>query len=131
MPTGDGVSDLVADAVAWMAAVHPHRLHMERTLWWAEQLDPGASAAVRIAAVTHDAERAYPDPEARWDSAVSWDDPDYNRWHQRRCAEIVAGWLREKGAEPALVEEVERLVAVHEEGGWPEADLVQAADSLS
>ena len=28
-------------------------------------------------------------------------------------------------------DEVEALVRVHEEGGWPEADLVQAADSLS
>src|SRR3712207_9517216 len=31
----------------------------------------------------------------------------------------------------ALVEEVDRLVRNHEVGGWPEADLVQAADSIS
>jgi hypothetical protein len=29
------------------------------------------------------------------------------------------------------VADVERLIRVHEEGGWPEADLLQAADSLS
>jgi kynurenine formamidase len=125
------VSELLERATAWMAEVHPHLLHMERTLWWAQELDPGASEAVRIAAVTHDAERAYPDGQAGWDSAVSWDDPAYNRWHQERCAQIVAEWLRDEDADAELAAEVERLVAVHEEGGWPEADLVQAADSLS
>jgi kynurenine formamidase len=114
-----------------MAEVHPHFRHMARTLHWADWIDPGASEAVRIAAVTHDAERAYPDPDVAWDSAVSWDDPDYNRWHQERCARIVGEWLRDQDAEPALVDEVEGLVRVHEEGGWPEADVVQAADSLS
>jgi kynurenine formamidase len=125
------MSELVERARAWMAEVHPHFRHMERTLHWADWIDPGASEAVRIAAVTHDAERAYPDPDVAWDSAVSWDDPDYNRWHQERCARIVAEWLREQDVEPALADEVEALVRVHEEGGWPEADVVQAADSLS
>ncbi len=125
------MSDLVERARAWMEEVHPHYPHMERALHWADRLDPDASEAVRIAAVTHDAERAYPEAEIRWDSAVSWDDPEYNRWHQDRCAEIVAEWLREQGADPTLTGEVEALVRVHEEGGWPEADVVQAADSLS
>ena len=57
----DDMSDLVERARAWMEEVHPHYPHMERTLHWADWLDPGASEAVRIAAVTHDAERAYPD----------------------------------------------------------------------
>ena len=32
---------------------------------------------------------------------------------------------------PTLIHDVERLILAHETGGWPEADLVQAADSLS
>jgi kynurenine formamidase len=125
------VSELLARATAWMAEVHPHFHHMQRTLDWALEIEPGASEAVRIAAVTHDAERAYPDAAAGWDSAASWSDPDYNRWHQERCARIVGDWMRGQGAAPELTEEVERIVRVHEEGGWPEADVVQAADSLS
>ena len=125
------MTELLDRATAWMAEVHPHFPHMQRTLDWAVELDPGASEAVRIAAVTHDAERAYPDNSPGWDSAVSWADPEYNRWHQERCARIVGDWLREQGSAPELTEEVERLVRVHEEGGWPEADIVQAADSLS
>jgi kynurenine formamidase len=125
------VSELFRRAHAWVLEVHPHARHLERTVDWAVALEPGASEAVRIAAVTHDIERAFPDRQAGWDSATSWDDPLYNRWHQDRCADMVAAWLREQDAEPALVDEVDGLVRNHEDGGWPEADLVQAADSIS
>lgn len=125
------MSERLAQCRAWMAEVHPHVRHLERTLHWLLELDPGASEAARIAAATHDAERAYPDPSAGWDSAVSWDSPEYNRWHQDRCADMVGAKLAELGASEELVRETAGLVRVHEEGGWPEADLVQAADSLS
>ena len=113
----------------WVADVHPHAHHLARTLDWLLVLEPDAPEAVRIAAVTHDIERAYPD--GSWDSARDWDSPEYNRWHQDRCADIVAGRLGDLGADEALTREVAGLVRVHEEGGWLEADLVQAADSLS
>ena len=35
------------------------------------------------------------------------------------------------GRPRSLTSEVEALIRVHEDGGWPEANLVQAADSLS
>jgi kynurenine formamidase len=125
------MSETLEQARAWIAEVHPHARHLERTLDWLLVLDADASEAARIAAVTHDIERAYPDDAARWDSARDWDSPEYNRWHQDRCAEIVAAGLRERGASEELTREVAGLVRVHEEGGWLEADLVQAADSLS
>ena len=40
-------------------------------------------------------------------------------------------WLIEQRASPTLLDEVEGLVRVHEEGGWHDADLLQAADSIS
>jgi kynurenine formamidase len=123
------VTTLLESARSWIAEAHPHARHLERTLDWALALDPDASEAVRIAAVTHDIERAYPDGD--WDSARDWDDPGYNRWHQDRCGDIVAAGLRERGADEQLTRAVEELVRVHEDGGWPDADLVQAADSLS
>ena len=122
---------LVAAARAWALDVHPHACHLERTLEWVDILDPDASEALRIAAVTHDIERAFPDPEATWDSARDWDSPAYNRWHQDRCADLVSAWLREQGAGDALVRDADALVRNHEDGGWPEADTLQAADSLS
>jgi hypothetical protein len=125
------VASLAERARAWVEEIHPHARHLTRTLDWVLELDPGASEALQVAAVTHDIERAFPDPDAAWDSARDWSSPDYNRWHQDRCAEIAARWLREQEADAELVHAVEALIRVHEEGGWPEADVLQAADSLS
>jgi hypothetical protein len=125
------VTALLVGAREWVAEVHPHAEHLLRTEDWLLELDPGAGEALRLAAVLHDIERAFPDPEASWDSARDWDSPNYNRWHQDRCAEIAACWMREQGAPEELVASVEGLVRVHEDGGWREADFLQAADSLS
>jgi hypothetical protein len=126
------VSDLLPAARAWVVdSDHPHARHLLRTEAWVLELEPDAGEALRLAAVLHDIERAFPDPDASWDSARDWDSTVYNRWHQDRSARIATGWLRERGAPPDVVAEVERLILVHEDGGWPEADVLQAADSLS
>jgi hypothetical protein len=125
------MTPLLESARAWVEEVHPHARHLLRTEDWVVELDPGATEALRLAAALHDIERAFPDPSAGWDSARDWDSPAYNRWHQDRCAEIAARWLREQGAPATLAAEVEALIRVHEVGGWPDADLLQAADSLS
>ncbi len=125
------MAGLVEPAVAWMDAVHPHSRHLARTLEWLLELDPDAGEALRIAAVTHDAERAYPPAEAGPSSADSPVSAVYERWHQDRSARIVGEWLLEQGADPQLALEVISLIAVHEDGGSPEAALLQAADSLS
>jgi hypothetical protein len=122
---------LLGRARAWVDDVHPHARHLLRTEHWLLELDPEASEALRLAAVLHDIERAFPDTEAGWDSSRDADSPEYNRWHQDRCARIAGDWLVEQGARPELVEEVRALIRVHEDGGWHEADLLQAADSLS
>jgi hypothetical protein len=125
------VSGLLPRAREWVGEVHPHARHLLRAEDWVAALDARAGEGLRLAAVLHDIERAFPDPDAPWDSARDWDSPGYNRWHQDRCAEIAGGWLRGQGAPAGLVAEVEALVRVHEDGGWAEADLLQAADSLS
>ena len=116
---------------AWVEAVHPSAPHLVRTLEWVDALEPGARDALRIAALVHDAERAFPEPGAHWNPRDHWDVDEYVRWHQDRSAAIAAGWLAAEGAAPGLVEDVRRLVAAHEDGGSPEAAVLQAADSLS
>ncbi|HWF50220.1 MAG TPA: HD domain-containing protein [Solirubrobacteraceae bacterium] len=125
------MSELLAAARAWVPEVHPHARHLLRTEDWAVAIDPAASERLRLAAVLHDIERAFPDPDAAWDSARDWDNPAYNRWHQDRCAQIAAAWLGDQGADEGLKQDVAELIRVHEEGGWPEADVLQAADALS
>lgn len=124
------VSPLVSAARQWVVDHYLYnREHLIRTLEWVEQVDPDASEAVRLAAVTHDMERAFPGPDQP--VATSPIDPVYEQAHADRSACIVGEWLREREADPVLIEDVVRLIRAHETGGWPEADLVQAADSLS
>lgn len=122
---------LVDDALAWAHAHHPHGPHLERAHYWVCVLDPDAGEALQLAAALHDIERAFPDLELPFDSADAWDDPAYLRYHQHRSATFARSWLEECRAEPALVDHVVSLVRVHEEGGSAEADVLQAADSLS
>jgi hypothetical protein len=122
---------LLEEARAWVREKSPHVAHLERTEEWALELSPDASAAVRLAALTHDIERGYPEGSPRWEPGRGWDDPLYNMAHSERSARLVGDFLRDHEAEEPLVREVVRLVVFHETGGYPEADVVQAADSLS
>jgi hypothetical protein len=124
------VQTLVAATAGWVGEVHPHVRHLYRTRDWLLTLHPAAGPALLIAALTHDIERAFPSEQA----APSSDDPasrEYNTWHQERSAEIVRRWLEGRRAPQRLIDEVVSLVLAHEYGGWPEANLLQAADSLS
>jgi hypothetical protein len=125
------MSGLEDRAQRWIEEIHPHARHLVRARDWVVIVDPEAGEGLRIAAVLHDVERAFPDPSSSWDPAGDWNDAGYLRWHQDRCARYAVAWLVEQDAAPDLVAEVERLVLVHEDGGWYEADVLQAADSLS
>ena len=105
--------------------------HLIRTRDWLLELDPEASLALVLAALTHDIERFFPGGPKQDKAGKPWDDPEYNRAHCERSAAIVGEWLRSQGADPELAQEVEELIRAHEFGGAPEADLLQAADSIS
>ena len=121
---------LIEAARQWVVEKYAYNsYHLLKSLEWLDRLAPDAAEATRLAALTHDMERAFPgrdQPVAR-----SFDDAEYYTAHSERSARIVGAWLRENDATRELAAEVEALVRVHEVGGWPEADLVQAADSLS
>jgi hypothetical protein len=120
---------LVELARRWVMDNYPYnRGHLVRTLEWVDRLAPDASDAVRIAALTHDMERAFPGPDQ---PATKLNDVQYYKAHSDRSARIVSEWLRQNGAAAALVDEVARLIQLHEFGGNADANLVQAADSLS
>jgi Domain of unknown function (DUF4202) len=123
-------SVLLTSARRWVIALYPYnRDHLLRALEWVDRLNATASDAVRVAALTHDMERAFPGPDQP--IARTLGDPEYERAHAARSARIVGAWLREQDAEDVFIGEVDRLIRAHETGGWPDADLVQAADTLS
>jgi hypothetical protein len=105
--------------------------HLVRTRDWLLVLDPEASEALRIAAVTHDMERHFRGGPTE-DLAIQPEaNTEYRRLHSERSAEIVGDWLAHEGASDELVHDVRRLIRAHEIGGSPDEDLLQAADSLS
>jgi len=106
-----------------------HLLKAEECL---RRMHPNASPAILLAALTHDMERAFPGPDSpQQDPSRGPDDAWYLQAHAERSARIVGDFLRAHQASEALVEDVVGLIRAHEVGGWPEADWVQAADSLS
>jgi hypothetical protein len=124
-------TELLRRADVWLDS-YANAAHLRRTVDWLRVLDPAASLALILAGLTHDMERAVLGPDRiDYDARHGPSDPTYNRHHATRSARIVSTWLREQGAAEALIAEVARLIEAHEDGGWPEANLLQAADSLS
>jgi hypothetical protein len=124
------VSRLERAAETWIAD-HPLARHLLRTRDWVLELDPSAGEELRLAALTHDVERRFPGGPTLDPRKQRWDDSRYLAAHSRRSAAIVDEWLASEGASAELRASVFGLVCAHETGGWPEADLLQAADSLA
>jgi HD domain-containing protein len=121
---------LIDHATQWVIDQYPYNsYHLLNTLEWLDRIAPGAREAVRLAALTHDMERAFPGPDQPVSNTLS--DPEYYRLHSERSARIVGAWFRERGTEEPMTRDIEELIRLHEVGGSPEANLVQAADSIS
>ncbi len=104
--------------------------HSRNTLKWLLEFDPRADAALRIAALGHDIDRAV---EARKVQRADFADYDaFKAAHARNSADMLLEILADCGIEDeAMMREVGRLVCAHEVGGDPRSDLLKDADSLS
>ena len=105
--------------------------HLVRTRGWALELEAEAPEVLLIAALTHDMERHFPGGPKLDPRTMAPDDESYYRRHSERSAAIVSRWLRSQGADEGLIKDVHDLVRLHETGGTPMADVLQAADSVS
>jgi len=122
-------SPLIQLGRRWVIDNYPYNsTHLLKSLEWLDRLAPDAPEAVRLATLTHDMERAFGGPDA---IPIKMSDRAYEEAHSNRSARIVGEWLRANGADAELICDVEALIRVHEWGGSPDANLVQAADSVS
>ncbi len=110
------------------SAVPEDPRHAENTVQWLLRLDPRADAALRLAALAHDIERATPD-RLRREQFADYD--SFKAAHAARGAALLRELLTDCGVDEATMAEACRLVARHEAGGDPRADLLREADSLS
>jgi hypothetical protein len=104
--------------------------HSRNTLRWLLELDPTADAALRIAALGHDIDRAVEERKVRRAGFADYD--AFKAAHARNSADILGEILHECGVEDeALRQDVHRLVCRHEVGGDPRSDLLKDADGIS
>ncbi len=123
-------SNLIQHAEEWIRP-YWNAHHLERARDWLLVLEPGADEALVLTALTHDMERFFPGGPEFDPGTMAAHDEDYRKAHSERSALIVGDWLVGQGAGEELVARVRELIELHEIGGTPDADLVQAADSLS
>lgn len=128
----DADPDLVRLRPAILDALEDYydREHLTRAGDWMLALAPGRTHLV-VAALLHDLERKVPGGPRLDMATTPWDDRDYNDAHAGRSAEIVPGWLADRGAPAELCAAVAQPIREHEFGGSPDGDLMQACDSIS
>jgi hypothetical protein len=103
--------------------------HADNTLEWLLRLEPDADDALQLAALAHDIDRAIEEVKVK---RADFDDYDaFKAAHARNGAEILRPILTACGVERQIVDEVCRLVEVHEVGGDFRSDLLKDADSIS
>jgi len=131
-PEVPATTEIERRVLPWIAPYN-QATHLVRARDWLVYLDPDASLEARLAVVTHDIERMFPNGPTIDKATCRWDDPHYLYAHASRSAEVVGVWLHSQdGAkEEVSLSEVQRLITLHEFGGIDGADYVQAADSLS
>ena len=125
-------TDLERRAAEWIAP-YGQAAHLVRAREWVVALEPDAPEALRLAALTHDIERMFPGGPEDDKAGGDWVDPDYLFAHSTRSGDIVRWWIAQTAPDrdPVFGARVRRLIQLHELGGEPEADVLQAADSLS
>jgi hypothetical protein len=104
--------------------------HARLVLKWVMKLEPSADEALRIAALSHDIDRAVnkiTEKDLKDYSKIN----EFKKEHSIRSAEIICGILETRRYPAETVEKVKRLVENHEFGGDRESDILMEADSLA
>jgi uncharacterized protein DUF4202 len=103
--------------------------HADNVLAWLLKLKPDADAALQVAALAHDIDRA---DERTKIKRADFDDYDqFKAAHAHHSATILKQILHKCQVEQSIIDNACQLVEQHEVGGDPRSDLLKDADSIS
>ncbi len=104
-------------------------VHSKDTLKWLFKLEPDADAALQIAALGHDIERAIEQRKVKRESYKNYD--DFKHAHSLNSAKILSELMEGCDTGRKLINDVTSLVRNHETGGDGRSDILKNADSIS
>ena len=106
--------------------------HFEKTLDYLRIISPFPDEATEVAAYAHDWERGGKKSDLTpYINGKSLIDRETMVKHQKESADKLYNFLIDSGASEEFAQKARSIVAKHEEGGFPEANDVKDADSLS
>ncbi len=105
-------------------------IHAELVLKWVLELKPMASESLRIAAISHDIDRAVTGITEKDLKDYSNID-EFKKEHALRSSNIIGEILTKYHYSESLISNVQWLVENHEFGGDEESDILKDADSLA
>lgn len=104
--------------------------HSELVLKWVLNLKPTADEALKIAALSHDIDRAITkitEKDLKDYSKIN----EFKKEHSIRSAKFICDILKKHDYPKEIIEKVKHLVENHEFGGDEETDILTDADSLA
>lgn len=105
------------------------KAHFERTVFWLEKFLSNTTEAQKIAAYSHDIERAFRNENNL--VPKNYLTKAFLKIHQERGAKIMSEFLNSEKASGSLIKTVKHLVSKHEVGGDTEQNALMDADSVS
>jgi len=112
-----------------MSKVLEDPFHAQNTLEWVLQFEPEADSSMRIAAYSHDIERAIETKRVKRQHFSNYD--LFKVAHANNSVRILKEIMLRHKVSPEIIKETCRLVGLHETGGDPRSDVLNDADSLS
>lgn len=104
--------------------------HSELVLKWVLNLKPDADEALKIAALSHDIERAITKITEKDLKDYSKID-EFKKEHSIRSAKFICNILKKHKYSQNIIDKVKHLVENHEFGGDEESNILMDADSLA
>ncbi len=111
------------------SSVPEDSIHARNTLKWIVKLYPKADRNLKLAAFSHDIERAIPEKKVKRQDFADYE--SFKRAHAINSANIVADIMRSYKICEEAIKDVQYLIKNHEYGGSFRADLLKDADSIS